>query len=219
MDTSSVHRYLRCPCDKHSCRSLVTLKFESQANREEVFWSPTQSGKVYIRPLLSCYRLPRCIRLMLVAAVTVSQTHKVKGQLFLTSDARRWVDTVLFSQSFSPYQLNPGFIARFRSSSDFFFPSFLYLPDDAQYPFFFLPEDNTSPKLTVVRWTERGSHRVRPSPPCSHTWTTPISLFSPPSKQQRLCVVARIQSSGISCAVLCTTRGYSPVIKFVHKSC
>lgn len=146
MDTSSVHRYLRYPCDKHSCRSLVTLKFESQANREEVFWSPTQSGKVYIRPLLSCYQLPRCFRLMLVAAVTVSQTHKVKGQLFLTSDARRWVDTVLFSQSFSPYQLNPGFIARFRSSSDFFFPPFLFLPDDAQYPFFFPPRRQYVPQ-------------------------------------------------------------------------
>lgn len=65
----------------HPCRSLVMLKYESQVNKEEVFWSPTQSGKVYISvfaQLLPARTVPWWNRLMLAAAVMVSQTLRSK---------------------------------------------------------------------------------------------------------------------------------------------
>lgn len=68
----------------HSCRSPVMLKYESQVNKEEVcfvFLSPTQSGKVYISvfaQLLPAQSVPWCSRLMLAAAVMVSQTLRSK---------------------------------------------------------------------------------------------------------------------------------------------
>lgn len=208
MDTSSVHRYLRYPCDKHSCRSLVTLKFESQANREEVFWSPTQSGKVYIRPLLSCYQLPRCFRLMLVAAVTVSQTHKVKGQLFpfdrLTSDARRWVDTVLFSQFFT-VSAKSRFYCPFPEFKWFFFSSFSFFARRRPVPFFFSSQKTIRPPswrlFAEPNEVPTGSGRHLPV----HIHEQPPSLSFPHRPNSSVCVSSHA-SRAVVFPVLCSAR-------------
>ena len=128
--------------------------------------------KVYISvfaQLFPAQTVPQRSRLMLAAAVMVSQTPRSEVRRRLrqgrfpfdqaTSDTEGWVDTAaraahdgLFSQRFPLYQLFAGFIAIFRSRSDFsfFFP---IQPHIVQYPLF-LPEDNTLPELTPVQFTQ-----------------------------------------------------------------
>lgn len=148
---------------------------------------------------------------------------EVKGQLSATadrfpldqatSDTRSRVDTggaecvcwVVFT-AFSTVSARCWFYCRLPELKWFFFFS-PCLPTNAQSPLF-LPEDNTLPKLTVARFTQpsevpTGSGHVLSlyhlhvhTTRLSHTWT--LGLFSPLSKQRRSCVIAHIQSAGIS---------------------